>query len=564
MSEQQPGSASGPDPADVPDVAVGTSRWPSVVWLIPIVAGLIAAWLVYSTLSQEGATITIKFQSAEGLEAGKTLIKYKDVTIGMVEKVSLSEDLSEVLVVASMHRDVSHHLTDTARFWIVVPRLTLRGVSGLGTIVSGAYIEMDPGKGGKEQKVFEGLSEAPPIKSGTLGKAFVLTAKQLGSVSRGAPVLYRGVEVGEVLKHEFSADQQTILIDIFVRSPHDKLVRKNSRFWNVSGFDVSIGATGVQLKTESLQNLILGGVEFDTPELLVEAAESKAGARFPLFKSKRDVIEAAYTERARYISYFDGSVRGLTVGAPVEFRGIKVGSVVDLRLEFDPDTNDLDIPVLFEIQPERVAILRGSSTESVEDRSLRLQALIKRGLRAQLQTASFLTGQLFIELDFHPDTPIRTVKHDDRYLEIPTIPRNLDEITTSITQLVKKIEKLPIDKLADGMLRTVDGADKLVNSPELQESVVQLHETIKNLDSLVKRVDKKMAPEAEALVKEARSAVESVNDMVSDKSSLRYDLTTLLRELSLAARSIRSLASYLERNPNALIYGKRAPRGQNR
>ena len=564
MSEQQSGGPSGPDPADVPEVAVGSSRWPSVVWLIPIVAGLIAAWLVYSTLSEEGATITIEFQSAEGLEAGKTLVKYKDVTVGTVDKVSLSDDLSKVLVEASMHRDVNQHLTETARFWIVVPRLTLRGVSGLGTIVSGAYIEMDPGKGGKEQKVFEGLNEPPPIKSGTLGKAYTLTAKQLGSIGAGAPVFYRGVEVGEVLKHEFSSDQQTILIDIFVRSPHDELVRKTTRFWNVSGFNVSIGPNGVQLETESLQNLILGGVEFDTPKTLVKAPESKAGSRFPLFKSKRDVVEAAYTERARYIAYFDGSVRGLTVGAPVEFRGIKVGQVVDLRLEFDPDTNDLEIPVLFEIQPERVAILRGGSAETVEDRSLRLQSLINRGLRAQLQTASFLTGQLFVELDFHPDTPVRLVEHDDRYLEIPTIPRNLDEITTSITQLVKKIEKLPIEKLADGMVRTVDGADKLVNSPELKESVVQLHETIKNLDSLVKRVDKSMAPEAEALIKEARSTVESVNDMVSDKSSLRYDLTTLLRELSLAARSIRSLASYLERNPNALIYGKRAPRGQNR
>jgi paraquat-inducible protein B len=561
MSEQQPDHAVTPD---VPDVAVESSRWPSVVWLIPIVAAAIGAWLIYTTITEKGPRITITFKTAEGLEAGKTFVKYKEVNVGLVESVRLNEDLSRVIATVDMEKGAGPHLTETTQFWVVVPRLTLRGVSGLGTLVSGSFIEMDPGKGGELKRAYEGLDTPPPVKSDVSGKEFLLTTKRLGSYSQGSPVFYRGIEVGEVLSHDFADDDRTILVHIFVRAPYDLLVSDHTQFWNVSGIEMSLDANGMNLRTMSLQSMLLGGIAFNTPDTVADALPSKAEKRFTLYDSELAFKKVTYTEKARFVAYFQGSVRGLTIGAPVEFRGIKIGEVIDARMEYDSASNDLRIRVLIEIEPERATNLRGDPAETPEERRQRVGALIDRGLRAQLTVGSFLTGQLLVELDLHPDTPVTLTGHAEQYMEIPTIPTDFDQLTTSITELVKKIEKLPLDKLTDGMVRTVDGADRLVNSPELQEAVQGLNATIKSLDSVVKRLDKRVAPETVGLLTDARSTLRSVNSMVSDKSALRYDLASMFRELALAARSIRSLASYLERNPNALIYGKSATDGAKR
>ncbi len=557
MSEQE----------QAPDVAITSSRWPSVVWLIPIVAAAIGAWLIYTTLSEKGPRITIILKSAEGLEAGKTFIKYKQVNIGLVESVKLADDPSKgfrVSVTADMDKKAGPYLTESSRFWVVVPRLTLKGVSGLGTLVSGAFIEMDPGKGGALKRTFVGLDEPPAIESDIPGTRFILTTTQHGSYSTDSPVYYRGIEVGEVLRKGFADDNRTIQVEIFIQAPHDKLVRDHSQFWNVSGINMSLGAEGMELKTESFRSILLGGIAFDTPETAAEGSPSKAGRRFRLYASEKEIKEAAYTETARYIAYFHGSARGLAIGAPVELRGIKIGEVIDVRLQFDTAANDFRVLVLMSVEAGRADILHGDIARTPETQKKRITALIDRGLRAQLAVGSLLTGKLLISLDFHPDTPAKFFSQDSPYQEIPTIPTQLEELTASLTELAKKLSKLPLKKLGDGLVRTVDGADRLINAPELHEAVVGLNSTMKRLDSLAKKLDKRLAPETIALVADARTALKSVNTIVSERSALRYDLATVLRELAAAARSIRSLASYLERNPNALIYGKTGSRGAGR
>ena len=550
-----------------PDVAITSSRWPSVVWLIPIVAAAIGAWLIYTTLSEQGPRITIILKSAEGLEAGKTFVKYKQVNVGLVESVELADDPSKgfrVNVTVEMHKKAGPYLTESTRFWVVVPRLTLQGVSGLGTLVSGAYIEMDPGKGGALKRAFVGLDEPPAIESDIPGTRFTLTTTRHGSYSTGSPVYYRGIEVGEVLRKGFADDRQTINVEIFVRAPQDKLVHDNSQFWDVSGITMSVGADGMELNTESFRSILLGGVAFDTPETAADGLPSKAGTRFKLYSSKKEIKEAAYTETARYIAYFHSSARGLAIGAPVELRGIKIGEVVDVRLQYDTAANDFRVLVLMSVEAQRADIVHGKIAQSEEQKKKRITDLIDRGLRAQLAVGSLLTGQLLISLDFHPDTPAKFFGQDGPHQEIPTIPTNLEELTASITELAKKLSKLPLKKLGDGLVRTVDGADRLINAPELQEAVVGLNSTMKRLDSLAKKLDKRLAPETIALVADARAALQSVNTIVSERSALRYDLAAVLRELAAAARSIRSLAAYLERNPNALIYGKTGSKGAGR
>lgn len=557
-----------PPPEDeIPEVTVTTKSKISTVWFIPIVAVLIGAWLAYTTISEQGPTILIAFETAEGIEAGKTKLKYKNVEVGVVETVSLTDDLSGVMVTASLINGAEEYLTDTTQFWVVRPRFGTTGVSGLGTLVSGAFIEVDPGKGGTEKSTFKGLEIPPVIKADAPGRQYVLRTAKMGSYSNGSPVNYRGIKVGEVLGHELAKDNRNILVHIFIHQPHDKLVRRSSRFWNVSGVNVSIDADGMKVGTESLQALVVGGIAFETPTNLDASDPAEEGQSFPLHGSREEIKEASYVEKRPIIMYFDGSVRGLTLGAPVEFRGIKVGEVTDVKLEFNAEKNLFQIPVVAEIEPERFTILGERNRSAYENQ---LEAFIKKGMRAQLKTGSFLTGQLFVDLDFHPKTVMRLIGGDYLIPEIPTIPTTLDEFTNSITELINKLQKLPLVELTKSLTATAKGAERLVNAPELLQAVRSfdsiLRETstlvksanglVENVDDVFSGVDRNVGAEVKKTLTQVQGILTTVDDAVSDKSALRYDLATTLQELAAAARSIRLLASYLERNPNALIYGK--------
>ncbi len=547
-----------PGSDEIPDVEVETRRRISVVWVIPIVAALIAAWLAYVTISEKGPTITISFETAEGLEAGKTKLKYKDVEMGTVESVVVSDDLSAVIVTALLNKSAEPHLTESARFWVVRPRLGTRGVSGLGTLVSGAFIEIDPGKGGKLKHSFKGLEDPPVVKANTPGREFVLVADNLGSYDRGSPVYYRGIEVGEVLGHELAQDKRNIIVRIFIHAPHHRLVRSSSRFWNVSGIRVSLDANGMSIQTQSIQSLLLGGIAFETPGGAAAGEPSKEGSRFALHDSKEDVKAASFTRKLPAIMYFEGSVRGLSIGAPVEFRGIKFGSVIDIRMQIDIDSGIFRIAVVVEMEPERFAQFGKQIPGTGEN----LPVLIEKGLRAQLKTGSIVTGQLFVDLDLHPGTVAKLIGGNSPYLEIPTIPSSLEEIKSSLMGLMAKIEKLPLGKLADGLVSTVDGIDRLVNGPELRTTVTTFNRTLKDLDKLLNNLDAGVVPETKATLEEARATLATVRGAISEKSTLRYNLDIMLEELAAAARSIRNLTAYLERNPEALISGKVGPGGR--
>ena len=288
------------DQDDVPEAAVKERRRFSIVWLIPLVAGAIGIWLAYVTISEQGPTITMTFKTAEGLEAGKTKIKYKDVEVGRVEEVELSEDFSHIVVTAQMDKSAAHYMNEGTRFWIVRPRIGLGGVSGLGTLVSGSYVELEPGEGTSTTS-FTGLEEPPPITSDVPGRRFVLRATELGSVARGSPLYFRGIEVGKVLSHQLADDDRTLMIDFFVNAPHDRLVEAESRFWNASGLRVSMSAEGVDVRTESLQALAIGGIAFDTPADVRSDTPAEEGHVFHLYDSFRSVSEAAYTEKQSLI-----------------------------------------------------------------------------------------------------------------------------------------------------------------------------------------------------------------------------------------------------------------------
>jgi paraquat-inducible protein B len=545
MQEDRPSVRDGDE---LPDVEIEKGRKISLVWLIPLVAGAIAIWLGYTTLSERGPTVTIRFETAEGLEAGKTQVKYKEVAVGVVDNVELSEDLSHILVTAELSKGVAQHVTDGTRFWIVRPRIGATGVSGLGTLLSGAYVEMDPGEGAPADS-FTGLEEPPPISSDVPGTKYVLNAESLGWVERGSPVYFRDVQVGQVLSYQLADDERALEVQVFVNAPHDELVRADSRFWNASGIELSATAAGFDLRVQSLAALLTGGIAFETPSLARPGEQAAAGSEFPLFESLASVGEAQFTEKIPYLVSFGGSVRGLSPGAPVEFRGIKIGRVTDVSLLAEPETGSVRIPVMIEIEPQRVG-MEGDMSD-VEPFQM-MAALVDRGLRAQLKQGNLLTGELFVSLDFHPDAPKAKLDMSAEHPVIPSIPTDIEVLTASVTGVLDKLASLPLEDLVVDLRRTVQSIDALASSADTGRTVAALSEAAVGLQALVAKLDEQLGP----LLRQARSTLAAAEGLVGANSQTRYDVSAMLRELTSAARSIRVFADYLERHPEALIRGK--------
>ena len=536
----------------------------SIVWIIPLVTALVGGWLIVKTLSEQGPVITISFKTAEGIEVGKTKVKYKNVDIGIVEDIQFSDDLSNVIITASFNTGTESFFRRNTRFWVVKPQLSLRGATGLSTLISGAYIEIEPGPGAKQFN-FVGLEKQPVVTADEVGKKIVLSSDKLRSIDTGTPIYYQGILAGEVLGYELGTDHKSIFVHAFIKDPFDQLVRGNTRFWNVSGIDVSLDADGFNVRTESLQSIIYGGIAFETPDTLEPATENIEDLVFTLHENYEDIKEQTYIRKIKFVLFFDSSVRGLNIGAPVEFKGIKIGSVLDIRLEFDREETSFRIPVLIEVEPERI-IERNIQGDIPPGETLAI--LVERGLRAQLQQGSLLTGQLFVKLDMHPGTPVNLSGEETPYPELPTLASaSFATIAQSAEAFLSKLETVEIDKIGSELLRTLEGANTLINSPEMQDSIVNLQASLVAFRSVLTKMDDSNLKEAinsgnEALGKiyEALELFDETlvltNDVLQPNSPLQYNVIKMTSELEETARSVRSLVETLERHPQALIFGK--------
>lgn len=546
------------DPGDVEELAevtVQKKRGISIVWIIPVVAALIGGWLTYKTISEKGPTVTITFEDGAGLEAGKTKIKYKSIGIGTVKSVQIGQDLSHVIVTAEFGKQAEPHLTENTLFWVVRPMIGLGGISGLETLVSGSYISIDP-RPGPSARTFTGLEKPPGVTQEEEGAQFQLHAENLGSSAPGAPIFYHDIQVGRVLDYALDQDGEGVSIDVFIQAPHHLRVRDTSRFWQLSGFELSVGAEGLDVKMESLSSLITGGIAFDTPTTAGGSSEpSQSGTVFKLFKSFSSIQDAKYVMTRPFLVNFDGSVRGLSVGAPVEFRGIKIGIVSDIAVNLNPKTLEIKIPVLIEIQPERITATQVIQSQVVEDKYAIMKHMVKRGLRARLETGSLLTGQLFVGLDFHQDLPQQELIMTEKYPEIPAIPAAMDELRRTVTDVMAEIRRLPLDKIAKEILEAVEGGNRLVNSSETQKAIHNLNTAIGNVEKLTVGLDRQADALAISLDKTLVSVRKSL-EVADPNSPAGVNMNSALKELAAAARSIRVLADYLEQHPEALVKGK--------
>ncbi|MBK1703976.1 intermembrane transport protein PqiB [Halochromatium glycolicum] len=528
----------------------------SLVWLLPLIALIVGGWLAYKTWSEQGPTITISFKTASGLQAGKTKVKFKDVEIGQVTRIDVTDDLEGVKVTAQLTSGSERYLTEETRFWVARPRVTASRVSGLETLLSGAYIAIDPVMDGRSTRHFKGLAEPPVITTDEPGTRFRLRSPTLGSLNLGSPVYYRHIQVGQVINYQLDDDGAAVTIDVFVTKPHDRLVYTNTRFWNASGIDLDLSADGVALNTESLVSILLGGVAFDTPDTLeTKGAQASANQFFPLYASRAAAHERTYLNKERYLMLFSGSVRGLSIGAPVMLHGIQVGEVLDIQLRFDPDRLAFSIPVLIEIEPERISVDQGVDQVLAGDSDV-LKKLIAAGMRGQLKTGSLLTGQLYVDLDFHPDAPPAELSERNGYRVLPTVPAPIEAITTKLRDVLAKVDAFPLEQIGSELTVILGSIREIATGPELKRAIADLEQTLTDLSALAEQLDTRIAPEMTATLTEARRAVENINGLVGPDAPLNNEMVRTLRDLSSAARSIRTFADYLDRHPEALIRGK--------
>jgi paraquat-inducible protein B len=503
-----------PDEIPVAEAVVTTRRRPSIVWLIPIVAAVVGAFVAWRTFSERGPEIEIAFETASGLEAGKTAVKYKDVAVGLVEEVHLREDLRGVRCTVRMVKDFEPFLREGTRFWVTRARVAGGQVSGLETLLSGAYIGVDPAREGKRQRRFTGLEVPPVVTTDQPGRHFMLHSRRAGSVDVGTPVYFRKVRVGEVVASELDPSGEFVAIQVFVNAPYDARVDSSTRFWNASGVSASLGAGGVEVNVESLASLLIGGIAFETPATSA-GPPAPEGTVFALYESEAATRREVYTFKATYVLYFDQSVHGLQAGAPVEFRGIQIGEVRDVKLEFDPESRRFRIPVLIDIEPERIANV---GIADASQRRARFDRLVKEGLRAQLQSGNLLTGALLVQLDFHEHVAPAEIVWQEPYPELPTVPAPLEEITASVQNLVKKLESLPLDQTVKSVNAALDAAT--------------------------------------AALDEAKKTLAAASGLVGPDSPVNSELRRALDELSDAARAVGLAAEQIEEQPNSLIFGK--------
>ena len=527
-----------------------------VIWIVPIVALIIGGWLLWREASAKGPEITVTFESAEGLTAGKTAVRYRDVDVGQVTEINLSKDFDHVVLTLRMTSDFETYLTENTKFWVVRPRVSAQGISGLQTIVSGAYIEVVPDKSGKEAREFTGSEEPEYVPDGTDGTRFILMAEELGSVASGTPVLLRGVEVGEVLDTSLDTSAEKVSIAIYIRKPFDVLVKRDTRFWNSSGISLDLNAEGFSVRAQSVRSVLAGGINFYTPEESLDSETAKSDTVFRLNDSRKQAEILAHGITQKYMLYFDSSVRGLTPGAPVEFNGIRVGKVNSVNLEYVVPNQSFRVPVEVTLEPERVQMVGGQDPENT-DYSQIMDVLVERGLRARLKTGSFITGQLFVDLGMYPVTPARYLGDEQGKIpELPTLPQKIDEISNSLSSLLEKVETFPIEEIGIRLLGTVEGMENIVTSPAIIEGMDSLKQAAAGVNQLVTNLDTSVLPATQKALETAQVALGGVRDVTSPSSPVRYNFEETMKELSAAARSLRDLAEFLEQNPKALILGK--------
>ena len=526
-------------------------RWsPQLVWLIPIIAVVIGGWLAVKSVLERGPTITITFKTAEGLEEGKTAIKYKNVGMGLVKSISFNDDHSLVLVKAEFTKQAEKFLVDDTRFWVVRPRISAGEISGLGTLFSGAFIGMDIGTSKAKRGVYTGLEVPPVISADVPGRYYTLHSKDLGSLDVASPIYYRRLQVGQIIAYDLDKDGKGLTFKAFVQAPYDKFVTGATRFWHASGIDVTVDASGIKVDTQSVVSILSGGIAFDEVPYTATSTVAPDNAVFELAATRAQAMRKPDGQSRTLVIVFLESVRGLSVGAPVDFRGIVTGEVTAIDVNYDMDRNLITMPVTVRIFPDRLTSRFQRSVNlnlEATNPATRLKWMVDHGLRAQLRTGNLLTGELYIAADFFPNAPKVKVDWNADPVELPSVGSSIHELQATLGTLAKKLENLPLDAIGNDLRQTLQSMTKTLKTAD---------RALETADQFMTQINTDITPEARATLVKARETLSSVEQTFNSDAPIQTDVRHALRELARTAQSLRVLADYLERHPEALIQGK--------
>lgn len=548
----------------LPEAKMRRHRFSSI-WLIPIIAALIAGYLGFRSYSQQGPLVTIFFRTAEGLNAGQTAIKYKSVTLGTVEDIALKEDRSGVIVHARMKAQTDNILTDHARFWIEKQRLSTANISD---IVSGTYIQMDPGPpGGDAQTIFTGLENQPALPIDEPGSSYKLNARALGSITSGTPIYYRDVNAGKVLGYDIGDGSGPIIITIFVRAPYDRFVKSNSYFWNASGLSIKMGTSGPTIELQSLQSVLSGGIAFDMPAESIKAPQADGKSIFMLYEDRYLAEAASHGKHIPCVTYVQSPIKDLAAGSPVQIFGIDIGIVTDVKLVMDSQSGTAKVRVAFDIQPDLV-FGPGSSGDAEQI----IRQLVQKGMRVKMASSNLIMGAEVLSLEFMPKTQAAEVTLEDGAMVLPGQGGDMDSLGDTLSDIAVKLDKIPFDEIGQHLDHLINSADQTIGGPEMQRAVHSLAVTLANAQHLSREARQNLTPALQKLpeisrqlqdaVTQANAFLSSVNGSYGQNSDFQRNSRRALDEASEAARSIRLLADYLEHHPEALIQGKAPDKGQ--
>jgi len=520
-------------------------RWSSV-WVIPGIALLLAGWLVWKHFHEQGELAYVRWETANSIELGKTEVRCRSVRVGIVEGVELSTDLRSVVVSLRIDPKSAYLLREGTRFWVVRPRVSGAEVSGLNTLLKGAYIELDPGEGTEPVNHFNGLEEPPVTKSTVPGMRLILVADDAGSLAAGSPIYFHGFEVGRVERSTLDVVHESVRFDVFIDEKYAGLVTSGTCFWNTSGIDVSAGADGFKLRTPSFQAMVLGGASFGVPKDGIVGKPAANGSEFRLYTNEAAARESTFRPDHRCLLFFDQSVRGLKAGAPVEFRGIPLGRVLEISLKNSP-AGDPRIPVLIEIDSQSLS----QAARGLPANPQVLADAVHRGLRARLATGSLLTGALYIDLDFMPEAPPAELAKLGEFDVIPTQSSGFAQIEAKVNAILAKVEAMPLNET---LQKFGNAADEI--STTVVEARGTLHEAEATLTEARKLLgsdsSQRLTAELDETLKKVRSSVESLGPT----GTVQGDLRRTLDELRAALRAFKTLSDSIDEKPNSLLFGK--------
>jgi paraquat-inducible protein B len=535
-----------PPPVATPELR-RAKRW-NVVWVVPIVALLLGGWMIYRNFAAQGPVARVRFDTADGIFAGKTEVRCRSVKVGVVRDVKLAEDLKSVLVYLELDPDSQNLLRRGSRFWVVKPRLSVTEFSGAETLITGAYIELDPGPAGSERHtLFRGRETPPATNSGVPGRRVVLTADEAGSLTIGAPVYYRGFEVGRIEGRALDKDGLKVTYNAFIRDEYTRLVTTNTRFWNTSGIDISAGADGFKVRTPSFQAMVSGGVSFGVTVGDTAGEPAPDGKNFTLYANEDAARKSSFNPTLKFLLLYDQTVRGLSKGAPVEFRGIMIGRVADISFDLVPAIGDPRIPVLIEIDP---SMMRGAAARIVlaSDADF-IKESVSKGLRAALK-GNFITGALYVDLDYYPEAATASLGKSGEFTTIPTVSSGLAQLEGKVTAILDKIQAMPIEKTM---------ADIAAAAEEAKTTIAEARTTLADIKATSAAARETLQdPQFRELPTDLRKSIAALEKSVASvgpDGAVQGDLLRTLDELRAALRSFNSLSTSIEEKPNSLLFG---------